>query len=33
MWLWGDVDNNTVVNLADAQLVVLGFQGDFGGAL
>lgn len=28
-WIWGDVDNNGVANLADAQLVVQAFQGDF----
>jgi len=31
-WLWGDVDNNGVANLADVQLIVLGFQGDFSNA-
>lgn len=28
-WLWGDVNGNGVVNLGDAQLCVLGFQGTF----
>ncbi len=28
-WMWGDVDNNGVVNFADISLVVRGFQGDF----
>ncbi|MGB0717561.1 MAG: immunoglobulin domain-containing protein, partial [Phycisphaerae bacterium] len=28
-WAWGDVDQNTVANFADVQLVVLGFQNDF----
>ena len=31
-WAWGDCDNNGNANLADTQLVVLGFQGDFSGA-
>ena len=28
-WAWGDVDNNTIANFADVQLIVLAFQGDF----
>jgi hypothetical protein len=28
-WRWGDVDCNTVVNLADVMLIVSGYQGDF----
>jgi subtilisin-like proprotein convertase family protein len=28
-WPWGDVDGNLANNLADAQLCVLGFQGEF----
>ena len=28
-WLWADVNNNTVVNFADVQLMVLAFQGIF----
>jgi len=29
MWMWGDVDNNTIVSFRDINLVVRGFQGDF----
>ncbi len=28
-WLWGDVDQNDLVNFTDINLVVQGFQGDF----
>jgi hypothetical protein len=31
-WVWGDVDNNGVVNFADVQLIVNVFQGDLSGA-
>lgn len=31
-WLWGDIDNNEVVNLADVFFIVQGFQGDFDNA-
>jgi parallel beta-helix repeat protein/predicted outer membrane repeat protein len=31
-WVWGDVDNNALANVADIQLIVLGFQGDFSNA-
>lgn len=30
-WHWGDADHNGIVNLADVQLIVLGFQGIFDG--
>lgn len=31
-WKWGDTDQSNVPNLADVQLIVLGFQGDFSNA-
>ncbi len=28
-WMWGDVNNNGIVNFTDINIVVQGFQGDF----
>ena len=28
-WVWGDVDNNSVVNFDDILLIVIAFQGEF----
>ncbi len=30
LWAWGDADNNGLVNFVDINLVVQGFQGEFG---